>query len=283
MKAFLWRTGSVPVHAPVHPDSPKFSLSRRNSVSGIFSGENHNVISPRISLHLEINRHRDTPIRLTSSETDLMGSETELFGMLTKLSGSGSLCYPAMMPEEEQHFLGSDLHGCGSTTLNDAGFWPDSRIPLKKLGFTGDGFGKGKKYGGGNGGNDDDWRSDLIKMGDYYKEMLKSNPSDSLLLRNYGKFLHEVEGDRERAEEYYARAILASPGDGEVLSLYGKLIWDSHRDGERAQAYFDQAVSASPNDCMVLGSYAHFMWEAEEDDEEVNGCAEASPALVAAL
>ncbi|KAF2315477.1 hypothetical protein GH714_039831 [Hevea brasiliensis] len=268
MKAFLWRTGSVPVHAPVHPDSPKFSLSRRNSVSGIFSGENHNVISPRISLHLEINRHRDTPIRLTSSETDLMGSETELFGMLTKLSGSGSLSYPAMMPEEEQHFLGSDLHGCGSTTLNDAGFWPDSRIPLKKLGFTGDGFGKGKKYGGGNGGNDGDWRSDLIKMD---------------LRVKYGALSLKVEGDRERAEEYYARAILASPGDGEVLSLYGKLIWDSHRDGERAQAYFDQAVSASPNDCMVLGSYAHFMWEAEEDDEEVNGCAEASPALVAAL
>lgn len=30
------------------------------------------------------------------------------------------------------------------------------------------------------------------KIGAYYQEMLKSNPDDPLLLRNYGKFLHEV-------------------------------------------------------------------------------------------
>ncbi|KAL7166852.1 hypothetical protein ACSBR2_037510 [Camellia fascicularis] len=107
-----------------------------------------------------------------------------------------------------------------------------------------------------------------IKMGAYYREMLKSNPTNSLLLRNYGKFLHEVEGDMVKAEEYYGRAILASPGDGEVLCLYGKLIWDTQRDEDRANFYFDQAILASPNDCMVLGLYARFMWEAEEEEEE---------------
>lgn len=108
------------------------------------------------------------------------------------------------------------------------------------------------------------------KIGDYYQEMLKSNPGDPLLLRNYGKFLHEVENDVVGAEECYCRAILASPGDGDLLSLYAKLIWETHRDEERAKSYFDQAVSASPDDCMVLGSYASFMWEAEEDEEEEN-------------
>ncbi|PRQ18812.1 putative tetratricopeptide-like helical domain-containing protein [Rosa chinensis] len=116
-------------------------------------------------------------------------------------------------------------------------------------------------------------REERRKMGEYYQAMLKSNPSDPLLLRNYGQFLHEVEKDMVRAEEYYCRAILASPGDGELLSLYGKLIWESQRDKDRANSYFDQAVSASPNNCMVLGSFASFMWEVEEDeedDEEIN-------------
>lgn len=186
MKAFLTRTGSVSVHTSVLPGSPKCHLSRRDSVSGIFSGENHNVSSPRISLHLEINCHKDTPIRRAKSETDLMRSERD-----TKLSGAGSLSFPSRIPEEE-HLLGSDLHGFGSWSSNHAGLWPDNGIPLEELGFTGDGFGKGNKSGGGNGGDDDDSRSDISKMGDYYKEMLKSNPSDSLILRNYGKFLQEV-------------------------------------------------------------------------------------------
>ncbi|KAB2632263.1 hypothetical protein D8674_028510 [Pyrus ussuriensis x Pyrus communis] len=106
------------------------------------------------------------------------------------------------------------------------------------------------------------------KIGVYYQEMLKSNPGDPLLLRNYGKFLHEVEKDAVGAEECYCRAILGSPGDGDLLSLYGKLIWETQRDEERAKSYFDQAVSASPDDCMVLGSFASFMWEAEEDEDE---------------
>ena len=35
-------------------------------------------------------------------------------------------------------------------------------------------------------------REERRKMGAYYEEMLKANPSDPLLLRNYGQFLHEV-------------------------------------------------------------------------------------------
>lgn len=102
----------------------------------------------------------------------------------------------------------------------------------------------------------------------YFQKMLETNPGNSLLLRNYAKFLHEVRGNLAKAEEYYERAILASPGDGEVLSLYAKLMWEVRRDAPHAEAYFDQAVQASPDDCFVLGSYAHFLWDSEEGEAE---------------
>jgi len=52
------------------------------------------------------------------------------------------------------------------------------------------GGGDGSDHGdatatGGNGG-------ERMKIDAYYEEMLKLNPTDALLLRNYGKFLHEV-------------------------------------------------------------------------------------------
>ena len=66
------------------------------------------------------------------------------------------------------------------------------------MGFPGGGIGKGRNSGGFSGrdgfgdgaftGGDADRR----KMGAYYQEMLKSNPTDSLLLSNYGRFLQEV-------------------------------------------------------------------------------------------
>ncbi|CAK7356115.1 unnamed protein product [Dovyalis caffra] len=263
MKSVLLRTGSVPIQSLVRSGSPKISLTRCDSVTNFFSGEKTGVSSPRISLHLDNNRRGSaTPIRRALSESDVIRSEREVSGGLTKLSGTGLQSFPAIIPEE--HVFGDSVDDC-------AGTWQKSGIPLEELGFSGDGF--GKSDGGRGGSSGDDWRGgvDVSKIGDYYKQMLKSNPKDALILRNYGKYLHEVEGDVEKAEEYYGRAILASPGDGEVLSLYGKLIWETKRDGERAKSYFDQAVFASPNDCMVLGSYANFMWEAEEaDDEEKN-------------
>ncbi|KAJ6426968.1 hypothetical protein OIU84_022546 [Salix udensis] len=258
MKSIPLRTGSFPIQSTVRSGSPKISLTRYDSQTNIFSG----VSSPRNSLHLDINHHRKgAPIRRALSDSDVIRSEREASRGLKKPSGAGSRSCPSMIPEVEEHVFGDRVD-------DYADIWPKSGIPLEELGSSGDGFGKSDGGHRGSGGND--WRNgdDVSKMGDYYKQMLKSNPNDALILRNYGKYLHEVEGDAEKAEEYYGRAILASPGDGEVLSLYGKLIWDEKRDGERAKSYFDQAVIASPNDCMVLGSYASFMWEAEEDDDE---------------
>ncbi|XP_078153091.1 uncharacterized protein LOC144548280 [Carex rostrata] len=111
------------------------------------------------------------------------------------------------------------------------------------------------------------------RMREYYREMLRLDPENSLLLTNYGKFLHEVEGDVEGAKECYERAIVAGGGtatadeNGEVMALYGTLIWEKEREKERAEVYMERAAHASPNDCYVLGSYAHFLWETEEESD----------------
>ncbi|KAF3335985.1 hypothetical protein FCM35_KLT20492 [Carex littledalei] len=108
------------------------------------------------------------------------------------------------------------------------------------------------------------------RIREYYREMLRLDPGNSLLLTNYGKFLHEVEGDVQGAMECYERAIVAggtADENGEVMALYGKLIWEKEREKERAEVYMERAVQASPNDCYVLGSYAHFLWETEEESD----------------
>ncbi|KAF5734305.1 hypothetical protein HS088_TW16G00752 [Tripterygium wilfordii] len=282
MKAALFRTDSLPILQSILTlGSPRVRISRN---------ESFNMSSPRISLHLEINSKTDSParsIRRALSENNLIRSGTDGVpdGFL-KQNAFGSRSLPSIMSELEcLSETESEVHD--RELLEFSGKFPENWTPPEELGSSGDGFGKGNESGDDRSWNDgcSGGSGDVTKIGDYYREMLKSNPGDSLLLRNYGKYLHEVERDAERAEEYYSRAILASPGDGEVLSQYGKLIWETRRDGERAKSYFDQAVYASPNDCMVLGSYANFLWETEEDeeDEEINERSEASPAMVAAF
>ncbi|KAM0935462.1 putative tetratricopeptide-like helical domain superfamily [Dioscorea sansibarensis] len=135
---------------------------------------------------------------------------------------------------------------------------------------TGGGFGSGKQTrthgrGGGGGGGD---QSNREIISEYYKTMLSSDPNNTLLLRNYGQFLHEVIGDFREAEKYYSRAILLSPRDGDLLSLYAKLLWDL---GENAKAghYYDLAAKAAPDDRFVLGAQAYFLWSLDEDEDGV--------------
>ncbi|KAI3727932.1 hypothetical protein L6452_16554 [Arctium lappa] len=267
MKTVLIRTGSVPIHSSLLSGSPRFSIPVRH---GSFSGGDHKVeFSPL--LHLEVNNNRRRISRTMSEPQGI----TRL-----KSTSAGSQTFPEMLPEVDEESLSYEdvVGGIGSLKFAEKCFdrmssTPANGIAVDELQFPSagsgsgrdrDGFGAGRRSSGGSNNND----YERNKIGAYYQQMLKSNPSDPLILRNYGKFLHEVEGDAVKAEEYYGRAILASPGDGELLSLYGKLIWDTQRDGERAKSYFDQAASASPDDCMVMGSYAQFMWEAEEDEDE---------------
>lgn len=180
MKTSLIRTGSFPVQKTLLPGSPRVSLSRQASLAG---DKNHPQ-SPRLSLHFNSNGRRDTPasgIQRAFSEGSLIRSGSENFGLHRNLNRS----FPAIILQEEKFLTVSDDEDEDTTAYRR----PESRIPVVDLG-SGCGSGYGGDYRndavtGGNGG-------ERIKIGAYYEEMLKSNPTDALLLRNYGKFLHEV-------------------------------------------------------------------------------------------
>eukprot|EP00262_Sarcandra_glabra_P008170 TRINITY_DN21443_c0_g1_i1.p1 TRINITY_DN21443_c0_g1~~TRINITY_DN21443_c0_g1_i1.p1 ORF type:complete len:315 (+),score=46.57 TRINITY_DN21443_c0_g1_i1:28-945(+) len=289
MKAILVRACSAPTKASLVINSPKAVFSDQDSFVGIsFSGRNA-VASPRSSLHFDLKHKNEISrnFRRALSDTDLFRSErtnSSLFSLSDRINFPERITEQKDLLERGLDLKREEVEDTGSLTskwksldlrISDrvSGIWSGNDV-LPEEEFSGGGTGKGRKIGGGKGGGGDEsgaftgGSADQNKIGTYYKEMLKANPENPLLLRNYGKFLHEVERDFVKAEEYYGRAILASPGDGEVLSLYGNLIWETHRDHGRANCYFDQAIKASPDDCYVLGSYAHFLWDAEEEGEE---------------
>ncbi|KAG2256284.1 hypothetical protein Bca4012_093372 [Brassica carinata] len=227
MTSLLMRAGSMPVQTGFIPSrKASTTISRHNSVESLPSHGGERFSGGKISIDVKAT----SGLRRVLSESDVIRNERMLKSVVSKPS-------PANIPEEEDEIRFSD--GWGSL------IWKESGIPAEEQGVAGGG-GSGYSGGKGNGGDGYDDRS---KIGDYYREMLKSNPNNSLLLMNYGKFLYEVE---------------------------------TKRDEKRARGYFDQAVNASPGDCMVMGSYAHFMWEAEDEDDEEDLMV-ASPAMVSAV
>ncbi|EXC10951.1 hypothetical protein L484_004850 [Morus notabilis] len=149
---------------------------RSDSLSGVFSAE-----KTTLSLHSEVNRRRGSGIRRALSESDVILSETQLSG--------GFRSFPARMPEEV--FLPG-----GDRAASFANSCQEIEIPLEELGNSGGGFSKGDSGGDDDGfGNSGGGNNDQSKLGAFYEEMLKANPGDALLLRNYNKYLHEVSTD----------------------------------------------------------------------------------------
>ncbi|XP_031483980.1 uncharacterized protein LOC116253343 [Nymphaea colorata] len=281
MKAILWRTGSGQTLLPsIGSGSPRIHTGHGPGEGVSFSA------SPRNPLRF------DCPaLRRTRSEADVdlpgWGDSCVKYGLKQAESSR-----PRREGRERSVRILDEEEGEGALMIGRR-IWNVSegvteRASTEELGFGGGGSGKGRKTGGGDGGRGEGSGSssgggaDGSRIGEYYKEMLKANPGNPLLLMNYGKYLHEVEKDAAKAEECYERAILASPGDGEVLSLYANLIWDIYRDEKRAESYFGQAIRAAPDDCYVLGSYAHFLWDAEEGEEATLEKGMESSPLVAA-
>lgn len=64
----------------------------------------------------------------------------------------------------------------------------------EELVYSGGEMGNGRKMGGGSGGErgGEANRGGDPGIGSYYQEMLKADPGNPLLLRNYGRFLHQV-------------------------------------------------------------------------------------------
>ncbi|XP_031501641.1 uncharacterized protein LOC116265219 [Nymphaea colorata] len=303
MKAMLWRTSSGQMAIPSLGSVSPRGVSIHDFGTGVSFTPRSGSSSPRAPLHFEVRDSGHSPgFRRVRSETDLSQSEGDDSG--ARLRQLASSAFPALpVPKgpgrvERTKSVGILEEDEETLTIGAlAGMVTEEEQLLKEeVWFSGGGSGKGGRTGGRNGGggggggheSSSDGESDQSRVGAYYKEMLKANPRNPLLLRNYGRYLHEVEKDAAQAEEYYGRAILESPGDGEVLSLYAKLIWDTHKDEKRAESYFDQAVKASPDDCYVLASYAHFLWdteggeEEEEEDKKLEGKVGGSSPLIAA-
>lgn len=192
---------------------------------------------------------RALPLRRARSDADLAGSVPA-----SRSSASLLLRSPRILEEADEAPMDECFHGAGVGGRGNSS------------------SGRGYSGGGGGGGCQSG-------MGEYYRRVLRLEPENPLLLRNYGKYLHEVEGDLTGAEECYGRALLVCPGDADLLSLYGRVLWEARREKERAAAYFERAVQAAPDDCHVLGSYASFLWDAEEDQvDEEESTVVASPA-----
>ncbi|CAN6486632.1 unnamed protein product [Victoria cruziana] len=280
MNAMLWRTSSGQMAIPPLGSVSPRGASSHDSGSGVSFAPRSGSSSPRTPLHFEARDSGHSPaFRRVRSETDLSQSERkDCGGGLRRLASAGFPAVPVRKgagKEGQKKSVGVSEEDAETLTIGAPGgvVTEEAEVLKEEVWFSGGGSGKGGRTGGKNGGgggneSSGDGESDQSKVGAYYKEMLKANPRNPLLLRNYGRYLHEVEKDAIQAEEYYGRAILESPGDGEVLSLYAKLIWDTHEDEKRAESYFEQAVKASPDDCYVLASYAHFLWDTEEGEEE---------------
>ncbi|KAG6501869.1 uncharacterized protein LOC121994483 [Zingiber officinale] len=248
--------------------SPRKDGSHDSGFDSFLRQSTSSLLSPRYrptaALHFQAEGARKGPLlRRCRSEADIVGSNRP---------HRAGFRAPIRVQVAEEDELGVSVPMRRQASL----------VGQEQVEYSGDGTGKGKNVGGSGKGDGESGNGDSNRrISDYYQQMLQIDPSNPLLLRNYGRFLHEVEGDAKAAEGCYGRAILASPGDGEVLSLYGQLVWETHRDEERAKGYFERAVQASPNDCYVLGSYAHFLWNAGEEEDEAG--TEESSALVEAL
>ncbi|KAI3908440.1 hypothetical protein MKW92_012634 [Papaver armeniacum] len=101
----------------------------------------------------------------------------------------------------------------------------------------------------------------------YYENILKDNPYNPMILRNYAQYMYKVKGVHRKAEELYSTALLVEPNDGEILSEFARLRWEVYGEKEAASNYFARAVHASPQNSDVLAAYASFLWEAEEGEE----------------
>ncbi|CAI9771222.1 unnamed protein product [Fraxinus pennsylvanica] len=101
----------------------------------------------------------------------------------------------------------------------------------------------------------------------YYKMMVREDPSNPFLLRNYARLL-QTKGDFLGAEEYHSCAILGDPEDYQTLMQYAKLMWELYRDQDKASTYFERAAQAASEDSHVLAAQASFLWEIDDNEDE---------------
>lgn len=140
-----------------------------------------NLKSPTFSLHSPINN-----ITRSSSDTDLL--------TYTHSSRRDSLNTTNRFISLEEDVEIDEIESQGlmfSTSGLDVDDDDECRIHVMVDGTGGGGDGGGKICSGGGGGGDNgDYGSDGADV--YYRNMIDANPSNSLILGNYAKYLKEV-------------------------------------------------------------------------------------------
>lgn len=91
--------------------------------------------------------------------------------------------------------LANGRRGGGSSSRGSVPRAPSENGAIPRRSSPGDSTATGDRGGCGK-------RSEI---GDYYREMLESSPNCSLLLRNYAKYLHEVNAESETVKTELAR------------------------------------------------------------------------------
>lgn len=193
MKALISRTSSGSIPLGAWNSSPSSWVSAALAVHESPVGEkNRGVSSSVLCLQRETGR---SSIRRVSSVPSVIRPEMELSSGSKSMSKFGSISFPAKILEENASTPTLTLEeNCGSHVVGD---WPSCAIPVEELGFPGGGMDKNWNFGGGGGdefntGNFGGGSSDKSSMRSYYEQMIKSDPTNGLLLRNYGKYLQEV-------------------------------------------------------------------------------------------
>ncbi|CAI9761230.1 unnamed protein product [Fraxinus pennsylvanica] len=104
----------------------------------------------------------------------------------------------------------------------------------------GGGGGRGSDDGLGSGSQDPNSWKGIESAYSYYQKMIEANPSNTLFLANYAKFLKEVKGNFAKAEEYYGMAILADP------TSYASFLWDAEEVEEVENRYEIDEIDSHP-------------------------------------
>jgi hypothetical protein len=102
-----------------------------------------------------------------------------------------------------------------------------------------------------------------------YQHALSKDPSNSLLLANYGQFLYVVRHDHDRAEGYFHQAMQADPLDSAILGRFASFLWLGRGNRWAAERAYKAAMAADPDSSFPASNYAHFLWHVGDGGESL--------------
>eukprot|EP01018_Ginkgo_biloba_P008054 Gb_28218 [translate_table: standard] len=157
-------------------------MKHERKVSGEIALEDNYLDSPRTKLQSSENPHKDSR---SFVEGKLVATRASVSGRKTKnlISVDEEICHP----------VGFESSGVALVCNKPVHASENEVGSVYTSGGFGIGDGGGLSGGRGSGGRGGISVSDSNSTNAYYQKMLEVNPGNPLLLRNYAKFLHELE------------------------------------------------------------------------------------------